>query len=211
MGWTTSNRWTRKSLIQELTQYEVSRHSGTTHECLAHCYKGAPWKGTLWAVWKLTRSDGTIIKFIACYLIQYSNYEGGSWGYKDLEAGMGLNQTNCPLSYLLMEKYDYDYEKGYFIEWVGRVLTNYKKKDSPLYKKALKAFPNAIQIHLDEKAKRDSEPPIVLKKMVHFSEIISKEMMKEMMKLSPIDMLEADDKAYDQMIIDMSKNLTNPE
>ena len=210
MGWTTSNRWTRKSLIQELTQYEVSRHSGTIHECLAHCYKGAPWKGTLWVVWKLTRTDGTITKFIACYLLQWSNYEGGSWGYKDLEAGMGLTQTNCPLSYLLMEKYDYDYEKGYFIEWVGRVLTDYKKKESPLYLKALKAFPNAIQIHLDEKAKRDSEPPFVFKKMVHFSEIIPKGLL-EAMKGGPVVMLEADDKAYDQMIIDQAKNLTNPE
>lgn len=204
MGWTTSNRWTRKSLIAERIEGEVTRHSGTIRECLAHCYKGAPWKGTLWTVWKLTKVDGTIVKFIGCDLLQWSNYEGGSWGYKDLEASMGLNQTNCPLSYLLMEKYDYDYEKGYFIEWVGRVLTDYKKKDSPLYKKALKAFPNAIQIHLDEKAKRDSEPPVVFKKMVHFSEIIPKGLLQAMAS-GPVAMLEAEDRAYDQMIIDLTK------
>jgi len=208
MGWTTSTRWTRKSLIAERIAGETNRN-GHIRECLAHCFKGAPWKGTLWTCWKVTRPDGTIIKYIGCDLLQYSNYDK-SWGFKDIEAGMGPSQTNCPLSYLLMEKYDYDYEKGYFIEWVGRVLINYKKKESPLYLKALKAFPNAIQIHLDEKAKRDSEPPFVFKKMVHFSEIIPKGLL-EAMKGGPVAMLEADDKAYDQAIIDQANRLTNGE
>ena len=198
MGWLTSNRWTRKSLIAERISGETNS-DGTVRECLSHCYKGAPWKGTLWTCWKITKANGTIIKYIGCDLLQWSNYEGGSWGFKDIEAGMGPYQTNCPLSYLLMEKYDYDYEKGTFIEWVGRVLTNYKKKESPLYKKALKAFPNAIQIHLDEKAKRDSEPPVVFKKMVHFSEIV------------PIDLLVAMDKKHDEEYIKAMDALTKPE
>lgn len=210
MGWTTNYSWKHlKDVIKELTQNQTN--DKRVRECLAHCYRGASFKGTLWTVWLITKPDGTSYRYIGCDLIQYYKRDGECFGYKDLEAGMGPYQINCPLSYLLMEKYDYDYEKGTFIEWVGRVLSNYKKKDSPLYKKALKAFPNAIQIHLDEKAKRDSEPPFIPKKMVHFSEIMSKEMIKEMMKISPIAMLEADDKAYDQMIIDQEKNLTNPE
>lgn len=204
MGWTTSNRWTRKSLIAERVEGEVTRHSGTIRECLAHCYKGAPWSGTLWSVWKLTKVDGTIVKFIACDLLRWSNYEGGSWGYKDLEAGMGLNQTNCPLSYLLMGPFDYDYEKGHYIEWVGEILNNYKKKDSPLYKKVLKAYPNAIQLHLDAVARRAAEPPFIPKKMVHFSEIVPKDLLKAMAG-GPVAMLEAEDRAYDQMIIDLTK------
>lgn len=201
MGWTTSNRWTRKSLIQERIQREVTQHSGTIRECLAHCYKGAPWKGTLWTVWKLTKVDGTVIKYIGCDLLQYYKNDGGCWGYKDLEASMGVNQTNCPLSYLLMETYDYDYDKGYFIEWVGRVLTDYKKKDSNLYKKTLKAFPNAIPAYIEAKAKADAEGPFIPKKMVNFSEIV------------PIDLLVAMDKAYDQEIIEIMNSipLTNPE
>lgn len=199
MGWTTSNRWTRKSLIAERVEGEVTSHSGTIRECLAHCYKGAPWKGTLWSVWKLTKVDGTTIKYIGCDLLQWSNYEGGSWGYKDMEAGMGVNQYNCPLSYLLMGPFDYDQEKGYFINWVGCILKNYKKKDSPLYKKVLKAYPNAIQYHLDEEARRAAEPPFIPKKMVNISEII------------PIDLLVAMDKKYDEEYIKMMDSLTKPE
>ena len=58
---------------------------------------------------------------------------------------------------------------------------------------------NAIQIHLDEKAKMDSEPPVVFKKMVHFSEIV------------PIDLLVAMDKKYDEEYIKAMNALTNPE
>lgn len=200
MGWTSNSGWTRKSLIAERVAGETNRH-GTIRECLAHCYKGAPWKGSLWSLWKLTHTDGSVIRYIGCDLLQCY---GGVWCYKDLEAGMGLNQINCPLSYLLMGPFDYDYEKGYFIEWVGEILNNYKKKDSPLYKKVLKAYPNAIQLHLDAVDRRAAEPPFIPKKMVNFSEIVPKDLLK-LMAGGPVAMLEAEDRAYDQMIIDLTK------
>lgn len=183
MGWTTNDSWTRASLIRERIEGETSRHSGTIRECLHHCYRGSAWKGTLWTVWKLTKVDGKIIYYIGCDLLQCY---GGTWGYKDMEAGMGPCQVNCPLSYLLMGPFDYDYEKGTYLEWVGGVLLHYKNrfeykkqynsklKESPLYRKALALYPNAIQAHQDELASRQ---PFIPKKMVVLSEIVPKELL----------------------------------
>lgn len=173
MGWTTNDSWTRASLIRERIEGEVSRGTGTIRKCLAHVYRGSAWKGTLWTVWELTKVDGKVIRYIGCDLLQCY---GGTWGYKDLEAGMGPCQVNCPLSYLLMGPFDYDYEKGTYLEWVGGVLLHYRRKESPLYKKALAAYPNAIQAHQDEMASRQ---PFIPKKMVVLSEIVPKELLSK--------------------------------
>ncbi len=146
MGWTTCYSWNKlPKIISHLTENETNS-SGTIRECLNHCYRGASFKGTLWTVWSITRADGTKFKYIGCDLIQY--YKGDlAFGYKDMEASMHPYKYNCPLSYLLIEGLDYPPDKGNFIDWVGGVLLNYKNKNSPIYKKALEKYPNALEAY----------------------------------------------------------------
>ena len=111
MGW--SFGWnTRRELIAHLIrneQYERTPEGQTdkilvTRTCLKHCFKGSPFKGTLWTVWEITRTRpgedqpyGTD-RYIGCDLLQY--YRGNNWGYKDICESMGPREINCPLSYL---------------------------------------------------------------------------------------------------------------
>lgn len=174
MGWTTCRDWTRSSLIRDRIEGETSERTGTIRTCIAHCFKGAPWKGTLWTVWELTKVDGTKQRYIGCDLLQYYSWDK-SWGYKDMEAGMGPCQSNCPLSYLLMGPFDYDYEKGTFFNWVGRVLYNSRRKESPLYKKVEKMFPGAIAAFLEDEEKwRNFVPKKMVTPEVFFQDILPK-------------------------------------
>ena len=126
MGWLYG--WSRRSdLIEHLAKtYQNNATAGVygntgsyvlpeNADCLVKvstlkkCYKGSPFKGTLWAVKEHTienKSDGVIVHrelFIACYLLQCSNYGGSrEWGYKGMGEGDGPCEVNCPLSYLEM-------------------------------------------------------------------------------------------------------------
>lgn len=83
MGWYFGSP-TRKELIRELTESEL-----TTHR---KCIRG----NVLWAVQenKALRSG----KFIVAYLMEKGPADCG-WGYKPIEECMGPAETSCPLSY----------------------------------------------------------------------------------------------------------------
>lgn len=113
MGW--SFGWdTRRELIEHLTENQTNEYTPdgqtekikTVRTCLKHCFKGSPFKGTLWTVWEITRirpgedKPFETDRYIGCDLLQY--YREHRWGYKDLCESMGPCQVNCPLSYLDM-------------------------------------------------------------------------------------------------------------
>ena len=56
MGWLYRQDISRKELIAERTR-SWERQSGetlVTSTCLAHCFRGNPFSGVLWAVWERT-------------------------------------------------------------------------------------------------------------------------------------------------------------
>lgn len=166
MGWTTSCGWhSLKQTIRERTENQTNR-AGTTWECLAKCYRGASFKGTLWVLWRITRTDGTVKIIIGCDLIRY--WKGDGFGYKDMSADMHPFQYNCPIKYLLMEELTFDEGEG-LITWIGGILSKYKRKDSPLYKKALIKFPTAIEKY--DAWKVEADKPFVPTKMVTIEEM----------------------------------------
>lgn len=98
MGWTFSPSWTRKSLIDELT--EPTWNNLGEWITLKRCYKGGPGAGTLWTVVRFTRRGTNDYQdYIMCYLLRYRS---GEWGYKDIEESMGPYVYTCPISYLQM-------------------------------------------------------------------------------------------------------------
>jgi len=105
MGWTFPYGANRKSVIAELTDHYVSEDKRFERTCLAKCYKGSSFKGTLYAVFenKHLKADGTLektVRYIFVALLQYSNYRGEhTWGYKDMEESMGPCVCGCPVSY----------------------------------------------------------------------------------------------------------------
>jgi len=167
MGWTTSSSWgSLKSVIADRVQNETNQN-GTTFEFIAKCYKGAPFQGTLWSLCKRTQTNGTVRISINCDLIKYFGSKTG-FGYKDMDASMHPFRYNCPLKYILTEGLTFD-EGDDLLTWIGGVLTNYKKKDSPIYKKALLKFPTAIEKYVAWKVEADK--PFVPKKMVTMEEM----------------------------------------
>jgi hypothetical protein len=77
--------------------------------CVAKCFKGSSWKGTLWIVWDYEKIDPDKPadfpfegkRWIECDLLQYSKRDDG-WGYKDMEESMHPYVYNCPEKYLKM-------------------------------------------------------------------------------------------------------------
>jgi hypothetical protein len=105
MGWTFPYYATRKSVIAELTDHYVSENKLFERTCLAKCYKGSNFKGTLYAVFenKHFNADGTLektVRYIFVGLLQCRKMDGQmTWGYKDLEESMGPGECGCPVSY----------------------------------------------------------------------------------------------------------------
>lgn len=97
MGWTVEYEFRpRKEFFNDLLREWTS--NGHTTTCLRHVYRGAPWKGVLYALWQHTSPDGNVGKYVVVYLIQKRNGEG--WGYKDMSHDMHPYYYSCPLSYL---------------------------------------------------------------------------------------------------------------
>lgn len=71
--------------------------------CLAHCYRGNPYSGVLWAVWERTftingqRAQPTE-RWITCDLLRYQKDAG--WGFKDMDESMHPFYYSCPIKYL---------------------------------------------------------------------------------------------------------------
>lgn len=95
MGWLFPYGATRASLIKDLTEPRRDASSGWSNETLRHCTVG----NVLWAVHELTRSDGSKVRYIGCYLLRRSRH---GWGYKDLEESAHPVYVSCPLAYLDM-------------------------------------------------------------------------------------------------------------
>lgn len=101
MGWTFSHDWTKRSLIQHLTE-----DNGV--KTIAKTVRG----NVLWAV-----QEQADKRFIACYLMGTGGQRDGGWGYKDMDESSGPNDINCPLSYLDMVPDP----GGYATAWRARV------------------------------------------------------------------------------------------
>ena len=112
MGWTFMPFSTRRETINGLVEsreWVQKDGSKVERKCIAKCYKGSSFAGTLYAVFedKVTK-DGVAIplpdhRWIFIALLRYSNYQNErSWGYKDMEESMGPCESKCPLSYFDM-------------------------------------------------------------------------------------------------------------
>lgn len=101
MGWLFCED-SKKALIARRTR-DVT---GEKHErrCVAHCYRGNNYSGILWTVWALYADGNETDRYIGCDRLAYNKAAGWgqSWGYKDMEEGMGPCYYSCPLSYLDM-------------------------------------------------------------------------------------------------------------
>jgi hypothetical protein len=113
MGWLFG--WnTRKELADHLI-------SGNGVHTLKHCFRG----NNLWAVQEGVKQDGTVVRFIALYLIKGRNNSRDGWGYKDMDESAGPCSTSCPLGYIEMveaHEREHGYRPvGYTTEWRTRV------------------------------------------------------------------------------------------
>lgn len=101
MGWTFPYGASRKYVIAELTDHYVSENKLFERTCLAKCYKGSNFKGTLYAVFENRHFNGDeAVRFIFVAMLQCRKMDGKmSWGYKDMEESMGPCQCGCPVSY----------------------------------------------------------------------------------------------------------------
>lgn len=111
MGWTFIPGSRRSSVIEGLLepqQFERKDGSKVSRKCIAKCFKGSAFAGTLYAVFEdtITMPDGTpdllgSHRWIFVALMQYSRRDEG-WGYKDMDESMGPSESKCPLSYFDM-------------------------------------------------------------------------------------------------------------
>ena len=105
MGWLYIAGISRRELITDnTTNWERTKEDGTLIKstCLAHCYRGGVFSGVLWSVWERTfLKDGQPVeqpqRWIVCDLLRY---DGGEWGYKEMEESMHPYFYSCPLGYL---------------------------------------------------------------------------------------------------------------
>ena len=106
MGWLFRADITRRELIDERTRsWETAgpNNIAVATACLAHCYRGNPYSGVLWAVWERTfTKDGLQAqpteRWITCDLLRYQNDSG--WGYKNMDESVHPFHYSCPLGYL---------------------------------------------------------------------------------------------------------------
>ena len=113
MGWLFGYN-TRRELAEHLIR-------GNGVHTLKHCWVG----NNLWAVQEGEKQDGSVVRFVALYLIKGRNNSRDGWGYKDVDESMGPYETSCPVSYIeLVEAHEKErgYEPaGYAAEWRQKV------------------------------------------------------------------------------------------
>jgi len=105
MGW-MYQRCTRKQLIAELTEtveWPLPNGKVVKRVCLAKTFKGAPWKGTLYAVFERKIDGKDADRYIMIFLLQYTNHQNDPmWGYKDMDEDSGPYSDGCPVKYFDM-------------------------------------------------------------------------------------------------------------
>jgi len=140
MGWSFSNIYTERSDRKEFIASIVkkSENDEGIWESLASCLRGC----NLWSVMQVTnKKTGEIKKFIMLYMIEYRS---GSWGYKDIDEGMGPNSLSCPPKYIGMA--DAVEPDSYAGKWRAEVLRVQaeKKVNRDSLKKNFNAVKNTI-------------------------------------------------------------------
>ena len=117
MGW-WYQRCSRKDLIKELTEeHSWSLKDGTPVKqvCLAKTFKGAPWKGTLYAVFERTVNGKDADRYIMVFLLQHTNHQNDPmWGYKEMDEDMGPYMDGCPVKYFDL------------VPWCGKIRHGYE-------------------------------------------------------------------------------------
>jgi hypothetical protein len=104
------------------TRRELADHliGGKDIKTIKHCFKG----NNLWAVQEGVKQDGTVVRFIALYLLRGRTGSRDGWGYKGMDESAGPSAVNCPLSYLDMTPVG----PGYAAEWRERVHAYHAKR-----------------------------------------------------------------------------------
>jgi hypothetical protein len=104
------------------TRRELADHliSGNGVHTLKHCFKG----NNLWAVQEGVKQDGTVVRFIALYLLKGRTGSRDGWGYKAMDESAGPSAVNCPLKYLGMTPVG----PGYADAWRERVRAYWAKR-----------------------------------------------------------------------------------
>lgn len=113
MGWTFEyalGSRLREFLQRRAAGWDHTEESGRRHQavCLAHKYAmHNPGSGSLWKVMETTiyRPDGSVEsreRWIALDMVRWGGGRELGWGYKDVEASMGVYDLSCPLKYLEM-------------------------------------------------------------------------------------------------------------
>jgi len=99
MGWTIQYDFIpRKQFFAELTGLQ-EHTSGDRSECLKRLYRGAPYKGVLYTLWRrLTPAGQEKYRYVMVFLIALCRPSG--WGYKDMSHDMCPYNFSCPLSWL---------------------------------------------------------------------------------------------------------------
>lgn len=72
MGWSFTKGQSRRALIEDLTLTETT-DKGPIRRCLKHTLRG----NVLWTVWEITRTDGSLWRYIGCDLLQFDREYGG--------------------------------------------------------------------------------------------------------------------------------------
>lgn len=132
MGWLFCED-SKKALIARRTR-DVT---GEKHErrCVAHCYRGNNYSGILWTVWALYADGNEADRYIGCDRLAYNRTAGWgqSWGYKDMEEGMGPCYYSCPLSYLDMVPPE-KFPNSTNADWRTKVRKYHEKRSKKLMK-----------------------------------------------------------------------------
>lgn len=105
MGWYYEDGINRKQLVaQRIASWQHETKDGVVihSTCIAHCYRGNPYRGVLWTVWERTFEKTGVStqpteRWIGCDLLQY---DAGAWGYKPMEESCHPYYYSCPLIYL---------------------------------------------------------------------------------------------------------------
>lgn len=99
MGWMSG--WaTRRALLQHLTEYEkIPKEDGSVVEyrTLSRVMKG----NNMWSLMQRVDTRGDVVErsvtFIVLFMLR--KFDGGTWGYKDVEASSGPLYYTCPVSW----------------------------------------------------------------------------------------------------------------
>lgn len=169
MGWTFINDSCRKDVIAELTEgWENDWQDGkTTCTCLAKCFKGAAFAGTLYAVFERRFYDRHGVelqdkrdRFIFVALMKYSNYQNSrSWGYKDMTESEGPYVKHCPVKYFKMVKcpdnawarrFRRDCESYFRLKQVRQAANKAIRRNEISFSEGQKRYDEAHKKYLDE-------------------------------------------------------------